>query len=104
MPVYKRIEFILSYFKLTQKQLASKAGLSENTISNAKKGGNVPNVNFFNSIFLAFPNIEPQWLYLGIGKMLIDEDYNELFSYKVESNYQMDCLKKINSLEKIINS
>ena len=103
LPVPKRIEKILSHFKLSQKQLAEKAKLSENTISNAKKGKNIPNVHFFNSIYKAFPNLDPQWLYLGKGKMLVDGNMTDDFGEQaIETDPHDDCMRKITSLQKEI--
>jgi len=102
-PVNKRIEILLTYFKINQKQLAERAGLSENTISNAKKGKNVPGVDFFNSIYRAFPHINPQWLYMGVGNVFMDGTGPEIDS---NINYEKDSLsesaKIINALRKEI--
>ncbi|HEX8548900.1 MAG TPA: helix-turn-helix transcriptional regulator [Cytophagaceae bacterium] len=103
IPVNRRLEILLNYFKLSQKQLAEKAGLSENTISNAKKGKNVPGVDFFNAIYRAFPHINPQWLYMGIGNMFMDGTSPEVL---VDTDYEKDSLseniKIINALRKEI--
>lgn len=72
-PVHARIEMILKHFNLNQKQLAKQAGLPENTLSNAKKGKNIPNIEFFNAIYKALPNINPHWLYMGNGQMISDQ-------------------------------
>lgn len=73
VPVNARIELILKHFNLNQKQLAKQAGLPENTLSNAKKGKNIPNIEFFNSIYKALPSINPHWLYMGNGQMLAEQ-------------------------------
>lgn len=98
IPVNRRVEVLLSYFKISQKQLAEKAGLSENTISNAKKGKNVPGVDFFNAIYRAFPHINPQWLYMGMGNMFMDGTSPEM---TVDNEHEKDFLSESN---KIINA
>jgi len=112
IPVNERIEMILKHFNLNQKQLAKQAGLPENTLSNAKKGKNVPNLEFFNSIYKALPSINTHWLYMGDGSMLSDGSDKKLnynseneYSKKIEiMNQEIDYLKEqIRDKEEIIN-
>jgi len=72
--VPERLEQILKHFKINQKQLSKLADLSENTISNAKKGKNIPNIDFFNSISKVFTSLNPKWLYMGEGSMILEEE------------------------------
>jgi transcriptional regulator with XRE-family HTH domain len=72
IPVYKRLELLLEHLEISQKQLGELAGLSENTISNAKKGKNIPGIDFFNSLYKNIPDLNPSWLYMGEGKMLLN--------------------------------
>ena len=72
----ERIEILLTYLKVNQKEFAKKTGLSENTISHAKKGKHIPNIEFFNSIYRILPNLNAQWLYMGIGEMFNDSKSN----------------------------
>jgi transcriptional regulator with XRE-family HTH domain len=74
--VSERIEMILKHFNLNQKQLAKMSNLPENTLSNAKKGKNIPNLEFFNSIYKALPVLSLQWLYMGEGSMISDPGKN----------------------------
>ena len=72
LPVNERLEILLQQYKISQKQLAELTGISENTISNAKNGKNVPGVEFFNAIYCAFPGINHNWIYMGMGSMFVD--------------------------------
>ena len=95
--VPERLELLLKHFKINQKQLSKLADLSENTISNAKKGKNIPNIDFFNNISKAFPNLSPNWLYRGEGEML------EEFSADQKSpNKEIleDAMERMTALEK----
>ncbi|WP_299250134.1 helix-turn-helix domain-containing protein [uncultured Cytophaga sp.] len=113
IPVNARIELILKHFNLNQKQLAKQAGLPENTLSNAKKGKNIPNIEFFNSIYKALPTINPHWLYMGNGDMLADEatianhpmrEEGELLKKIDNMAREIDYLKEqIRDKEEIIN-
>jgi len=113
IPVNERIEMILRHFNLNQKQLAKQAGLPENTLSNAKKGKNVPNLEFFNAIFKALPSINTHWLYMGDGPMLADSAHNGSHHHAHENDaskklevmvQEIDYLKEqIRDKEEIIN-
>jgi transcriptional regulator with XRE-family HTH domain len=111
-PVHTRIEMILRHFNLNQKQLAKQAGLPENTLSNAKKGKNIPNIEFFNAIYKALPAINPHWLYMGNGQMLADPSENPINPiHEHETSKKMDIMSKeieylkeqIRDKEEIIN-
>jgi len=111
-PVHARIEMILKHFNLNQKQLAKQAGLPENTLSNAKKGKNIPNIEFFNAIYKALPSINPHWLYMGNGQMISDSLIGTTSSVdEVEIAKKMDSMIKeidylreqIRDKEEIIN-
>jgi len=97
-PVHARIEMILKHFNLNQKQLAKQAGLPENTLSNAKKGKNIPNIEFFNAIYKALPSINPHWLYMGNGQMIDDNQ-----STSAPSIDEQEIAKKMNSMIKEID-
>lgn len=97
-PVHARIEMILKHFNLNQKQLAKQAGLPENTLSNAKKGKNIPNIEFFNAIYKALPSINPHWLYMGNGQMIDDNQSSITLSID-----EHEITKKMNSMVKEID-
>ncbi len=95
--VPERLELLLKHFKINQKQLSKLADLSENTISNAKKGKNIPNIDFFNNISKAFPTLSPNWLYRGEGEML-----EEFTADQKSPNKEIleDALERMTALEK----
>ncbi len=98
--VPERLEQILKHFKINQKQLSKLADLSENTISNAKKGKNIPNIDFFNNIGKVFTTLNPKWLYMGEGPMIaeIQEDQTS------KNNEILDEMKdRVISMEREVN-
>lgn len=99
--VPERLEQILKYFKINQKQLSKLADLSENTISNAKKGKNVPNIDFFNNISKVFTTINPKWLYMGEGPMIIEEDDDSEHTKNTELLEEMK--DRVSLMEKEVN-
>ena len=92
--VNTRIEMILKHFNLNQKQLAKQAGLPENTLSNAKKGKNIPNIEFFNSIYKALPSINPHWLYMGSGQMLADSNGTKSHLEEQETAKKLEAMSR----------
>ncbi len=43
-----RIKALLEYLNINQKQFSELTGISENTLSNAVNGKNIPGLTFFN--------------------------------------------------------
>ena len=85
LTVSERIEKLIQQLKISQKQLAELAGLSENTISNAKKGKNIPSLDFFNAIYKAIPDLNPSWLCMGEGEMFSNK-YTDNFRAEINDN------------------
>ena len=92
----ERIEKLLRYLDITQKELAQKTGIPENTISHAKKGKHVPNIEFFNSIYRLLPHINAQWLYMGMGDMFSETKQNLHEAGK-------EFLQKVSNLKRKLN-
>ena len=90
LSVKDRLESLLKHLKMNQKQFASVTGVAENTISHAKKGV-TPKIEFFNSIYRAFPYLNPCWLYMGIGEMTVD---SASIMNKMENGLD-DCMHKL---------
>ncbi|HEX8546716.1 MAG TPA: helix-turn-helix transcriptional regulator [Cytophagaceae bacterium] len=101
----ERLEDLLKYLDINQKEFSKFTGVSENTLSNAKKGKNMPNLEFFNAIFRVVPNLNAQWLYMGVGEMFADPS-NELnhkdFSSKPAKKKDLkmeDCTEELENAE-----
>src|SRR3978361_1423830 len=76
LDIKERLESILKHLNINQKEFSRKTGISENTISHAKKGKHIPNIEFFNSIYRLLPHINANWLYMGIGEMFQETKHN----------------------------
>lgn len=118
--LHDRLESIFKYLNVNQKEFALLSGLTENTLSNARKGKNKPCLKFFNSIHRIIPNINPLWLYLGEGEMfasLNGKHHNGKNHHKLDIGSHRiiiknendptdpieDCCDKLKELEKEIN-
>lgn len=76
LEIKERLEEILKHLNINQKEFSKKSGISQNTISHAKKGKHIPNIEFFNSIYRMLPHINAQWLYMGMGEMFSETKNN----------------------------
>ena len=62
-------------------------------MSHAKKGKHIPNIEFFNSIYRIIPQINAQWLYMGVGEMFSDAKYSI-------DNARKEFLERVSKLKK----
>ena len=66
----QRIEELLHYFRMDQKEFAKKCGILPNTISNIKIGEHGISKKTFEKILTAFPEVNKSWLATGEGEMI----------------------------------
>ena len=66
----QRIEELLHYFRMEQKEFAEKCGFDSNIISNIKRGKSGISKKVFASILNAFTEVNKTWLATGEGEML----------------------------------
>lgn len=64
-----RIEAILTAKDLTQTQFAASINIQRSTLSHILSGRNKPSLDFVLKVVEAFPEINIEWLTLGIGEM-----------------------------------
>ena len=65
----KKIELILQAQNLTSSQFADRIGVPRSVMSHVLAGRNNPSLDFVTKILRTFPEIRPQWLMFGEGKM-----------------------------------
>jgi transcriptional regulator with XRE-family HTH domain len=68
-----RIEQILKTKKLTATQFSEEIGIQRSSLSHILKGRNKPSLDFMLKIKNRYPEINLNWLLLGVGEMM-DED------------------------------
>jgi len=66
----QRIEELLHYFRMEQKEFAEMCGILPDTISNIKRCKQGISKKVLNKILLAFPTVNRYWLLDGEGEML----------------------------------
>lgn len=68
----EKIEELLHYYRMEQKDFAEKCSILPETISNIKRGLHGISNKVFNKIITAFPEINKEWLRDGEGEMIIN--------------------------------
>lgn len=74
MNLPERLQQILTYSRLSVRGLAIKCRLKQQTLDKHIKGIAEPSANTLMGIATAFPEISTDWLLLGIGSMLRNDN------------------------------
>lgn len=64
----ERIEFIMNGYGLTSSQFADKTGIPRASVSHILSGRNKPSLEVLQKVATVFPDVDVQWLMLGVGK------------------------------------
>jgi len=75
MPVKQRITDFISYLNLSQGAFEKECGISNGSINNIRVSIGDKNLQ---KIVLRFPELNPVWLKMGVGEMLLKENENNL--------------------------
>ncbi len=65
----RRIELVMKSQNLTSSQFADKLGVQRSGMSHILSGRNKPSLDFVLKVLAGFPDLNPQWLLQGKGKM-----------------------------------
>ncbi len=63
----ERIEFIINSYGLSPSQFAERTGIPRASVSHILGGRNKPSLEILQKVAAAFPDVDLQWLMLGIG-------------------------------------
>jgi len=75
-----RINKILRFYKINSSKFAEEIGVQKSSISHVLSGRNKPSLDFIQKLLKVYPDINADWLIMGKGKMMIDENETNLFS------------------------
>ena len=93
----KRIQKIINYYNLSVISFANEVGVSRSAISHIITARNKPSIEVLQKILQRFAEISTDWLLLGNGAMIKDDNSQE-FSL----NRSLDLDSKSASVEKIV--
>lgn len=68
----RRIELVMKSQNLTSSQFADKLGVQRSGMSHILSGRNKPSLDFVLKVLAGFPDLNPQWLLQGKGKMYVN--------------------------------
>lgn len=63
----ERIEFIISAYGLSSSQFAEKTAIPRASVSHILSGRNKPSLEVLQKVAAAFPDVDVNWLMLGVG-------------------------------------
>lgn len=64
----ERIEYVINESGLTYVEFSSRTGISPATLSHITSGRSKPTLTIMKGILAGFPDINPEWLFLGTGE------------------------------------
>lgn len=74
----ERIEYIMNCSGLSSSQFADKTGIPRASVSHILGGRNKPSLEVLQKVATAFPDVDLQWLMLGVGeKPILKQDAKE---------------------------
>ena len=75
-----RILTFLKYKNIQSSKFADEIGVQRSSISHLLSGRNKPSLEFIQKILIKYPEVNPNWLLLGQGEMLLSTNTPSLFS------------------------
>lgn len=81
-----RIEFLIRDKGLSNVEFSAITGIAPATISHITSGRSKPTLPIFKGILKGFPDLNPEWVFLGIGPMY---KINKV-DYQTDSNHNSD--------------
>ena len=88
-----RIIQVLEYSQLSKSNFAEKIGINPSGLTHILNGRNQPSLDIVKKIVTAFPEINSEWLIMGMGQMLKTEEPAPAVQPKEESAPQLSDLE-----------
>ena len=83
-----RIKQIMEYYKLTPASFAEQIGINRSNLTHLFSGRNHPSLELAKKILHYYPEIKTEWLIMGVGEMLRNNEDKELV-IKMQNEKQM---------------
>lgn len=101
----ERIEFIMNGYGLSSSQFADKTGIPRASVSHILSGRNKPSLEVLQKVATVFPDVDIQWLMLGIGKK---PDFSSMVSQEsiqdTEGKTEANLFMQYNEVEPIVSA
>lgn len=113
MEINLRINQLIEKLGYNKSSFAAKIGVSQPIITHITNGRNNPGLEVIQKILLNCPEINPEWLILGNGEMILDNKIqkqiiinllSDINASIIKSEHELEILKeKADLLKKIMN-
>ena len=92
-----RLKEWMNYKGVKSSEFALKIGVNKATISHILSGRNKPSIDFIYKLLLNYPELDANWLVVGKGNMLINNEKNSKKIEKVIVLYEDSSFQELNS-------
>lgn len=82
----ERIEFIIKEMALSNVEFSQLTGIAPATISHITSGRSKPTLPIFKSIMEAFPDLNPEWVFMGEGSIYKNKESEKVVSQETQQN------------------
>lgn len=93
--VNQRVLQLIAHYNLSKSAFAQKTGVSPPVITHISTGRNKVGLDVVQKILQAFPDLSPEWLLLGSGEMIKQEEIAARQKYVEELNEVEARLKTV---------
>ena len=69
----ERIEYIINKSEMTYAEFSARTGISPATLSHIVSGRSKPTLSIMRGILAGFPDINPQWIFMGEGEFCLQD-------------------------------
>lgn len=83
-----RLERIISHYDLTASAFAERIGVQRSSISHLLSGRNKPSLEFVLKVTSSFPDVNLEWLVLGVGDFISEANENHSEIEKHEETHE----------------
>ena len=95
--MHLRLKEWMNYKGVKSSEFALKIGVNKATISHILSGRNKPSIDFIYKLLLNYPELDANWLVVGKGNMLINNEKNSKKIEKVIVLYEDSSFQELNS-------
>ena len=95
--MHLRLKEWMNYKGVKSSEFALKIGVNKATISHILSGRNKPSIDFIYKLLLNYPELDANWLVVGKGNMLINNEKNSKKIEKVIVLYADSSFQEVKS-------
>lgn len=99
MEINLRINQLIEKLGYNKSSFAAKIGVSQPIITHITNGRNNPGLEVIQKILLSCPEINPEWLILGNGDMILDNKIQKQIIINLLSDINTSIVKSEHELE-----